>query len=258
MNSRLVFESTASCVATVRNSALLRAIRALALTPSNHNPRRSELSGGSLAWFAFLMMLVALLPACTTNPPQPVATAVPKPETLAEKLHAERRATLSALSHWSFTGRAAVQRDAEGWSATLHWEQHGEAFRLRIIAPLGRGTFEILREPGKVTLIDPQNNVYSANSPEQLLQEATGWRLPISNIEYWVRGLLAPGESPSQVNLDEGGLLKDFAVRKWRVSVLEYLSVDSLAMPRKLFMNYDTTKIRLVVNRWNLNADASD
>ena len=140
----------------------------------------------------------------------------------------------------------------------MHWVQHGQSLRLRIIAPLGLGTYEILREPDKVTLIDAENRTYSAASPEQLLREATGWRLPISNIEYWVRGILAPDAGPSQLNLDDDGLLTDFAVQGWRVSVLDYVAVEGLPMPRKLFMNYDKAKVRLVINKWELSVDEGE
>ena len=126
-----------------------------------------------------------------------------------------------------------------------------QVFRLRIIAPLGRGTYEILRQRDSVTLIDAENRTYSAGSAEQLLQDAVGWRLPISNIEFWVRGLLAPNEAPTQLSLDESGLVTDFAVQAWRVSVLDYQVVDQIAMPRKLFMNYGDTKVRLLITAWD-------
>ena len=129
---------------------------------------------------------------------------------------------------------------------------------MRIIAPLGQGTYEILREPDKVSLTDADNRVYSAATPEQLASEVIGWRLPITNIEFWVRGLMAPGEAPSHFTLDDGGLVKDFAVDGWRVSVLEYQFIDDLAMPRKLFMSYGDTKIRVVINAWEIAADESD
>ena len=46
-----MFKSAGSCVANLRNSVLFRAIRALDLTHLNHNLRRSELIGGSVAKF---------------------------------------------------------------------------------------------------------------------------------------------------------------------------------------------------------------
>ncbi|MGR8946433.1 MAG: lipoprotein insertase outer membrane protein LolB [Gammaproteobacteria bacterium] len=196
--------------------------------------------------------------ACTSQPsapagPTPVASATP-----AQALYERRQAIIGSIRTWSFRGRTAVQRGSEGWTATLHWRQHDGSFRLRIIAPLGQGTYEILREPDKVSLIDADNRVYTAATPEQLASEVIGWRLPITNIEYWVRGLMAPHEEPSQLTLDEGGLVKDFAVDRWRVSILEYQFIDDLAMPRKLFMSHGDTKIRVVINAWEIVTDERD
>lgn len=210
----------------------------------------------TLSCVAFLSLLM-LFAGCATQTRPSSTILPPSPSTPAKELNEQRRQALTAIRHWSFKGRAAVQRGNEGWSATLHWDQHEDAYRLRMIAPLGRGTYEVLKQNGGVSLIDPTNNVFKAGSPEELLAENLGWNLPISDIEFWVRGLLAPGPAPTQLDLDEGGLLKDFAVRGWRVSVLDYFWKDSIAMPRKLFINYGDMKIRLVISKWDLGTDGS-
>ena len=203
--------------------------------------------------YLFLLLIVGSVGCSTQTHVAVVKQSASK--TPSQKLNLERKQRLANIDVWSFKGRAAVQRGDEGWSATLHWDQHGESYRLRIIAPLGRGTYEVLKQDHQVTLIDPANNVFNAASPERLLAENIGWNLPISDIEFWVRGLIAPGSEPSQLDLDEGGLIKDLAVSGWRVSVLEYIWQEGLAMPRKLFMNYGDTKMRLVVSTWKLNSD---
>ena len=208
---------------------------------------------GYLSACLFLFAILSNV-GCSTQPRAPSVKA-PATKTPSQELNQERQQLLAGIDEWSFRGRAAVQRGDEGWSATLHWDQHGESYRLRIIAPLGRGTYEVLKQDQQVSLIDPGNNVFKAASPEQLLTENIGWNLPISDIEFWVRGLIAPGSKPSQLDLDEGGLIKDLAVSGWRVSVLEYTWQDGLAMPRKLFMNYGDMKLRLVVSTWKLNSD---
>ena len=211
-------------------------------------------SGARVLCKYLLLGVVFSSVGCATQT-KPVSPSTPKLATPSQELNQQRRERLKGIKHWSFKGRAAVQRGNEGWSATLHWDQHEDAYRLRIIAPLGRGTYEVLKSDGQVSLIDPGNNVFEAPTPEQLLTENIGWNLPISDIEYWVRGLTAPGSQPTQLDLDEGGLIKDLAVRGWRVSVLEYKWQDGLAMPRKLFMNYGDMKMRLVIASWNLDRD---
>ena len=217
-----------------------------------------------------IIFLCCALAACSARQTAPSVTRPVAPENPAQALYKQRQSIIRSIDAWAFKGRAAVQRGSEGWSATLHWRQQGNSFRLRIIAPLGRGTYEILRADDQVSLIDADNNIYTATSPDELFAKAIGWRLPISNIEFWIRGLLGPNESPSQLNLGADGLVKDFALHGWRVSILGYqpvsfpalstsankgTSTDQLAMPKKLFMNFDDTKVRVVINTWELGSD---
>ncbi|MEM7465378.1 MAG: lipoprotein insertase outer membrane protein LolB [Pseudomonadota bacterium] len=208
--------------------------------------------------FGLASALGVLISACATAPPPKPSSSVVQPKVSArDQLFLDRQKRLKQIDVWSFRGRAAVQRSAEGWSATLHWQQNGSAYRLRIVAPLGQGTYEILRDAEQVSLIDKDNQVYHAQSPEALVENAIGWKLPISNIEYWIRGLTGPTEKPSQLSLDEGGLIQDLASGGWRVSILEYQYIQGVAMPRKLFMNYGDTKIRVVISKWDLDFNAS-
>ena len=220
-----------------------------------------------------IFLLCFALAACSVQQQKP-STPRPDPSlSSAQALYEQRHTVVESIHTWAFKGRAAVQRGSEGWSATMHWRQEGKSFRLRIIAPLGRGTYEIFREEDQVSLIDANNNVYTATNPDELFAEVIGWQLPISNIEFWIRGLLAPGESPGQPNLSTDGLVKDFALDGWRVSILDYQSVpnpprsgnsiqgpstDNLAMPKKLFMNFDDTKMRVVINAWDLGDDGHE
>lgn len=197
------------------------------------------------------LTLLTHIAACTTS--QRLSGASPAPtQPSPEALYQQRLTVVTAITHWSFNGRAAVQRAGEGWSATLHWIQNEADYRLRIIAPLGRGTYELFSSTDGVSLVDASNRIYHAQSPDALLFDNTGWQLPVSDIQYWVRGIIPAGSSPSQVSLDPDGLVKDFAVDGWRVSILEYDKVDGVAMPRKLFLSYRESKMRLVVNKWDL------
>ena len=168
----------------------------------------------------------------------------------------ERERALNAIESWGFRGRVAVQRAGEGWSATLDWAQRRQQYQVRIAAPLGQGTYELTKTPQEATVRDEQNQVYRAADPETLLFDTTGWRLPLAGIEYWVRGLTAPASNAAQIRRDEQGLLRDFAVDGWRVSVLDYVTAAELQMPRKLFMSFNDTKIRVVISSWRLEPEA--
>ena len=42
----------------------------------------------------------------------------------------------------------------------------------------------------------------------------------------------------------------DFEQDRWRISILDYVAVDGLNLPRRLYLTRDDFKIRIVVNQW--------
>ncbi len=165
---------------------------------------------------------------------------------------ATRRATLLALDHWTLDGRVAVQRGSEGGTAQLRWQQRGEAFDLRIMAPLGRGTYQLHGDGARVTLVAPDGRQYEADRIETLMAQHLNWSLPVAGAQYWVRGVPAPAPPATDVIFDETGRMTDCAQAGWRVSVLDYDAATTPELPRKLFLAADDVKIRIAITQWTL------
>ena len=81
-----------------------------------------------------------------------------------------RRTLLSGLQSWQLRGRIGIELPKEAWSASLHWSQDHDSYSLLLIAPFGRGTYELRGGGGQVSLLTPKNQVYSAPTAEALLQ----------------------------------------------------------------------------------------
>ena len=159
----------------------------------------------------------------------------------------------AAFSDWRVDGRVAIQRGNEGWSAKLRWHRAAERFRLRLIAPLGRGTYQLAGDDRHVELSVPDGRTFVSRDPQALMDEHLGWSIPVSGAEYWLRGLVAPTSEPRFVHRDDNGLLKDFEQDGWRVSVLKRTQIEGHALPAKLFMHHGDLKVRIVVASWTLD-----
>jgi outer membrane lipoprotein LolB len=85
-----------------------------------------------------------------------------------------RQEALSKINSWSIKGRLAVQSGQEGWSATLFWDQENQAYRMRFVAPLGQGTYQLQGNDELVSLLTADNKLYQANKPEALLLDNLG------------------------------------------------------------------------------------
>ena len=162
---------------------------------------------------------------------------------------------IEAIQNWSAAGRVAIQKGDEGWSANMHWLKHEARFQLRLVAPLGRGTYQLAGDGTQVELIVPDGGRFIASDAQSLMAEHLGWSIPIEGAEYWLRGLVAPNSSPGYINLDDHGQLLDLEQQGWRISVLRRLKVDSFNLPSKLFMHYQDLKVRIVVSSWKLASE---
>lgn len=159
---------------------------------------------------------------------------------------------IEAVAHWRADGRVAVQRGAEGWSASMHWLKQPSGFQLRLLAPLGRGTYQLAGDGRGVEMIVPDGHRFYATDAEALMDEHLGWSIPLGGAQYWLRGLVAPDPLPEHVRRDEAGLLQDFDQAGWRVSVLRRMPVGGFELPAKIFMSYRDLKVRIVISSWEL------
>ena len=191
-----------------------------------------------------LIWLVLLLSACATRPP------VPDIDTNARwRL---RQQQLNQITDWQLAGRISVQLASEGWSASLYWQQDNEDYKLRIVAPLGRGTVEISGNADTVRLRTVDNQILEDKDVALLMQQNLGWEIPVAALIYWIRGLPEPGTADSAINLDPLGQLAGISQAGWNVSYEKYTRVGTLDLPARMTVQREQLKLRLSINKWTL------
>lgn len=191
-----------------------------------------------------LICIVLLLSACATRPP------VPDIDTNARwRL---RQQQLNQITDWQLAGRISVQLASEGWSASLYWQQDNEDYKLRIVAPLGRGTVEISGNADTVRLRTADNQVLEDKDVALLMQQNLGWEIPVAALVYWIRGLPEPGTADSAIILDPLGQLAGIKQADWNVSYEKYTRVGTLDLPAGMTVQREKLKLRLSINKWTL------
>ena len=192
-----------------------------------------------LGWAA--MLLVTLLPAC--------APVTPRPPTVGnEATQAAREAELARLSNWSFSGRLAVSQGGDGGNARVEWRQDGADFDIQLSAPVTRQSWRLRQTAGQVRLDGLQGGSREGTNAEAMLQEATGWRVPLIAMAAWIRGVRAPG--PSDMSFDAYGLPATIRQQGWSVEYRGW-QADAPALPQKVFARQGEATVRLVVERWH-------
>ncbi len=189
---------------------------------------------------AIVTMSVALLAisGCQSLPKNQVVTT---PTTIpAEK-----------LSDFNINGKIGVTMPADtgtqGGSAFYAWGQTDERFAIELIGALGIGKTNIEYDGQTATLVSEKTGTLTADDPETLLQQATGWQAPISQMPYWISGRAAPSDSAPQ--LDAQNRLINSANGDWSAS-FNYKGNDKL--PNKITAVQPTGhKVVMTINHQN-------
>lgn len=188
------------------------------------------------------LLLLLLMVACSPTPPRPL------PDTAPEHSWQLRQQMLRQLTHWQLSGRLAIQNDHEAWHMSLKWQQRQDRYSLNIIAPLGQGSMQLHGDATQVMLLTEDGEVINSSTPEQLLYQQLGWKVPVSALRYWILGLPAPGDY--QPTLDEYGRLSHLQQDDWEIEFIDYQPQLGIDLPRKVFINNHRAAVKLIISSW--------
>lgn len=138
---------------------------------------------------------------------------------------------VEALNQFSLQGKIGVKTPQQSGSAFFTWQQNQAQFDIELSGILGVGKTQINGQPGQVTLNSAKTGLITAESPEDLLERATGWRTPITHLIHWVQA--RPATLQAQLQKDAQQRIQQIIEDGWTVS-LSYN--DSATVPNKLIL----------------------
>lgn len=164
----------------------------------------------------------------------------------------ERRAWLEDLDSWQLEGRVAIAAYDDGWNANIDWVQVGDHLDVNFSGPLGVGSARIAGTSDWLEVHTTEGEHFVTQDPETDLYWQLGWTAPVDRMAYWVLGLPGPG-GEQLMEVDAAGRLLQLQQGGWIVEYIDYRVLDDgRAMPRKIEMQRDGVRIRLVVSDWQL------
>jgi len=163
----------------------------------------------------------------------------------------EREAKLAAFTPWRANGAIALESPEQGkFNASFSWAVNKQGFDIKLFGPLGIQAVQLTQSPDGAQLIDRSGEL-SAGSAEQLLQDATGFKVPISELQRWAVGL--PGNT-TDLRRDQFGRLASMVVEenaiKWNVNYSRYTVVGDIDLPKVVNIEGDGIKINLSFKKW--------
>ena len=214
------------------NSHLLLYIEALQLS----RLRRSSLLG-----------LLTLLVSCVSAPP-----ASENGNWLLLKNQ------LLELNSWELRGRVNIRYDNESHTPRIQWQQQNVEYSIRLWGTFNAGNTLINGRPGFVTLEQDGEEV-NAQSPEELILDQLGYELPVSYLEYWIKGIPSP-ESEAQLEFNVLEQLSSIRQAGWTITYSDSRQYGPLSLPARIELTRPQNDIRMrfIGLNWTLNSDVDD
>lgn len=170
------------------------------------------------------------------------ASASPCAQHIASAMQAEEAAP------WSLQGRAAISHEGRGGSVHVDWQDRvAVGYAVTLSAPVTRQSWRLEVDGGQARLEGMRDGPRTGTDAAVLLQEATGWDIPVEQMRHWLRGRAAPSPRPQRWEFAAvGGELLALEQAGWRV---QFERADD-GLPNRLEAERSRSKVRLVVDQW--------
>ncbi len=197
---------------------------------------------GALIRAASFALISVLLAAC----------AAPRLRPDAERMSAleQRERILLVDRDWALQGRMAISGPGDSGSGSLDWIQEGDAFRFALSAPVSGKTWTLSGDLEHAQLTGLRAQAVFGTSAAEVLGRELGWKVPVSELAYWVRGIRAPGKA--EMVFGDDGLLVELRQAGWTIEFREYESASNPVLPRRIFASNGEYKLRLVIQHWGV------
>jgi outer membrane lipoprotein LolB len=193
----------------------------------------------------FLLFLLYLLNACS-------GVSVKEPDSDSRTAYQNRFEKLSSISEWGLVGKISLDDGDRGGSGRLQWDVKIDSSELDFHGALGRGAWHLQINPEGAILKEANGNEQAAPGVNALIQDRIGWPIPVGALQWWVRGLAAPGAIEDK-QLDTEGLLKSLGQFGWHVEFNRYKSIDGTLLPIRLDARRDNYHVKLAIGHWRMD-----
>ena len=161
---------------------------------------------------------------------------------------------LTEIPEWGLVGKISLDDGDRGGSGRLQWDVTAEGSEIDFHGALGRGAWHLQISPDGAVLREANGSEQSAPGVNALIQDRMGWPVPVEALQWWVRGLAAPGVVNDE-QFDPQGLLTSLDQLGWRVEFNRYDAKTGIALPVRLDARRDSYRVKLAIGRWQLGTD---
>lgn len=157
---------------------------------------------------------------------------------------------------FDLSGRVLVNYDGRAFASGVRWRHQAARDEIWLLTPVGQALAHIESGAEGATFTGADRRQFQAASAEALTRQALGWELPLTRLQYWARGEIAPGSTPDLVARDAAQRLERLGQDGWRIAYTYDLASGQGGLPRRLDLARGTQEIRFVIDSWRTAGDA--
>jgi len=181
-------------------------------------------------------------------------TVTPTTDTTSRKIARsweEQQQLLSPLIYWNIAGKLGIKTKDDSHSTLINWQQQQNRYAIAVTSPLGTSVAHIDSNGRTVKLTLSEDEIYTADSLDELLWNQLGWILPADQLFYWVRGLPAPTTIDHQ-QLNTQHQLTQLKQSGWTIQYLDYMNANGYSVPKKMVLTNPQLKLTLFISEWRI------
>ncbi|CAL7960670.1 outer membrane lipoprotein LolB [Gammaproteobacteria bacterium] len=156
----------------------------------------------------------------------------------------ERQAKMKKNKNWIINGTLSITHNKKRDIASFTWQQNQNDYTINISGPLNLNS---------VKIIGTANQVEFCQSGQACIRESLnpfGWRLPISNMRYWVLAFPAPAKIEA-TKFDQYGHLTAFEQQGWRINYSDFQPVNNVDLPNIITLQNKKFFIKLKIKKYS-------
>ena len=153
---------------------------------------------------------------------------------------------------WNIGGKIGYKQGLlKGGSATFTWTQQEQHYILHLFNPLGQAELSIKGNQNSAFAISANRQTFIADTPEELMQEITGWSFPVAAVKQWLQGKTFGNERDLEYNSEQQ--LQSFNTPIWQVKIDKYKTVGDKIYPHRIKLSKEDLRLTIIIKQHHQN-----
>lgn len=165
----------------------------------------------------------------------------------------QQQAQLAQLQHWQIKGKLAIRQvNQQPVALDMHWHQQGDQFHITF-TKLFKTVLEVKQDQFGAWLRDPDGKEHRAADAQLLIQNLTGWVLPLNHMQQWIKGV--PLDASAQYNAigDVISIESQLHQQPWSIKISDHTQAQGLTLPSSLTLKNQGNFLKLKIYEWTFD-----